>query len=295
MKPLGVVVNPAANRGRGDQIGEKALAAFSEAGVETRNLSGTSQEDVRGKVRSAASELGGLVAIGGDGTSQLGVNLAMELSLPLGLVPAGSGNDQVRQLEISLSDTSAAVANIVGALECPRNVDVMWVETGYRKFWSLGSISAGFDALCAERANRLVWPKGPNSYVAALFLELPKFKPIEYRIEADGVSREFKAMLCGVANVKNFGGGMKISPQSEITDGELEVFILHEVSRPKLLEIFPKVYKGEHVRYSEVEIFKASKVRIENDGFPMTCDGEIIGPAPFSVELRPAGLSLLSR
>ena len=295
MKPLGVIVNPAANRGRGDQIGEKAFAAFSEAGVETRNLSGTSQEDVRGRVRSAASELGGLVAIGGDGTSQLAVNLAMELSLPLGLVPAGSGNDQVRQLEISLSDTSAAVANIVGALECPRNVDVMWVETDYRKFWSLGSISAGFDALCAERANRLVWPKGPNSYVAALFLELPRFKPIEYRIEADGVSREFKAMLCGVANVKNFGGGMKISPQSEITDGELEVFILHEVSRPKLLEIFPKVYKGEHVRYSEVEIFKASKVRIENDGFPMTCDGEIIGPAPFSVELHPAGLSLLSR
>ena len=50
-----------------------------------------------------------------------------------------------------------------------------------------------------------------------------------------------------VANVKNFGGGMKISPQSEITDGEVEVFILHEVSRRKLLEIFPKVYKGEHV------------------------------------------------
>ena len=126
-------------------------------------------------------------------------------------------------------------------------------------------------------------------------MELPKFKPIAYRVEADGVSREFKAMLCGVANVKNFGGGMKISPQSEITDGEVEVFILHEVSRRKLLEIFPKVYKGEHVNYAEVEIFKASKVRIENDGFPMTCDGEIIGPAPFSVEIKPKGLSLLSR
>lgn len=295
MRPLGVIINPAANRGRGNQVGDRAMAAFSEAGIETINLSGSSQEDVREKMLRNAKALSGIVAIGGDGTSQLGVNLAMEHSLPLGLVPAGSGNDQVRQLNVPLSDSSAAVANIVGALECPRAVDVMWVETSYRKFWSLGSISAGFDALCAERANRLVWPKGPNSYVAALFLELPRFKPIAYRIEADGVSREFKAMLCGVANVKNFGGGMMISPQSEITDSEVEVFILHEVSRRKLLEIFPKVYKGEHVRYSEVEIFKASKVRIENDGFPMTCDGEIIGPAPFSVEVRPGGLSLLSR
>ena len=295
MKPLGVIINPAANRGRGNLVGEKALAAFAASDVQTVNLSGESQEDVRQKVTLSAKDLGGLVAIGGDGTSQLGVNLAMEHSLPLGLVPAGSGNDQVRELNIALDDTATAVANIVGALECPRAVDVMWVETDYRKFWSLGSISAGFDALCAERANRLVWPKGPNSYIAALFLELPRFRPIVYRVEADGVSREIRAMLCGVANVKNFGGGMKISPQSEITDGELEVFILHEVSRPKLLKIFPTVYKGEHVNYPEVEIFKASNVRIENDGFPMTCDGEIIGPAPFSVQLHPKSLSLLSR
>lgn len=295
MKPLGVIINPAANRGRGNIVGEKALAAFAAAGIQTVNLSGESQEDVRQKVSLSAKDIGGLVAIGGDGTSQLGVNLAMEHSLPLGLVPAGSGNDQVRELNIALDDTASAVANIVGALECPRAVDVMWVETDYRKFWSLGSISAGFDALCAERANRLVWPKGPNSYIAALFLELPRFRPIVYRVEADGVSREIRAMLCGVANVKNFGGGMKISPQSEITDGELEVFILHEVSRPRLLKIFPTVYKGEHVNYPEVEIFKASNVRIENDGFPMTCDGEIIGPAPFSVQLHPKSLSLLSR
>lgn len=295
MKPLGVIINPAANRGRGNIGGEKALAAFQKAGIQTINLSGASQDDVRGKVSQKAGELSGLVAIGGDGTSQLGVNLAMEHSLPVGLVPAGSGNDQVRELAISLTDIEAAVANIVGAIECPRAVDVMWVETDYRQFWSLGSISAGFDALCAERANRLVWPKGPNSYVAALFLELPRFKPIEYRVVADGDSREFKAMLCGVANVKNFGGGMQISPRSEITDGQIEVFILHEVSRRKLLEIFPKVYKGEHVKYAEVEIFKAAKVRIENAGFPMTCDGEIIGPAPFSVEVKPGALSLLSR
>ncbi|MEL0199784.1 MAG: diacylglycerol kinase family protein, partial [Aquiluna sp.] len=168
MKPLGVIINPAANRGRGNSVGEKALAAFQQAGIQTINLSGASQDYVREKVRQKAGELSGLVA--------------MEQSLPLGLVPAGSGNDQVRELAISLTDTEAAVANIVGAIECPRAVDVMWVETDYRQFWSLGSISAGFDALCAERANRLVWPKGPNSYVAALFLELPRFKPIKYSL-----------------------------------------------------------------------------------------------------------------
>jgi diacylglycerol kinase (ATP) len=295
MKPLGVIINPAANRGRGNLVGEQALASFVELGIPTRNLSATSAQAAKDLAIASRDELSGIVAIGGDGTSQLGVNIAMETSLPLGLVPAGSGNDQVRELGIALNDPSGAAYNIAEGIKKPRKVDVMWVETSYRSFWSFGSISAGFDALCAERANGLKWPKGPNSYVAAMLLELPKFKPIQYRLVADGVERKFKAMLCGVANVKNFGGGMRISPKSEMSDGELEVFILHEVSRPKLLKIFPTVYKGEHIQFKEVEIFKAKEIRIENDGFPMTCDGEIIGPAPFSVKIHPGGLSLLSR
>ncbi len=295
MKPLGVIINPAANRGRGQLVGDQALAAFREVGIPTINLSSNSATAAHSLSLAKASELSGIVAIGGDGTSQLGVNIAMETSLPIGLVPAGSGNDQVRELGIALNDPAGAVYNIAEGMKNPRRVDVMWVETSYRSFWSFGSISAGFDALCAERANGLKWPKGPNSYVAAMLLELPKFKPISYRLIADGVEREFKAMLCGVANVKNFGGGMKISPSSEMNDGEAEVFILHEVSRPQLLRIFPTVYQGEHVKFKEVEIFKAKNIRIENDGFPMTCDGEIIGPAPFSVSLRPAALGLLSR
>lgn len=295
MKPLGVIVNPSANRGGAKAVGAKAIELLRSRSIEVLDFSADSAEAASNKLMDRASELSGIVAIGGDGTSQLGVNLAMQTSLPLGLVPAGSGNDQVRQLGIPLDDLEAAIDNIRDNLAAVRQVDVMWVETSYRSFFSLGSISAGFDAICAERANRLKWPKGPNSYVAAMLLELPKFKPIRYRVLADGVEREISAMLCGVANVKNFGGGMMISPESEITDGEVEVFILHQVSRRKLLEIFPKVYSGQHVKYAEVEIFKAKQVRIENAGFPMTCDGEIIGPAPFSVSVHPGALSLISK
>lgn len=295
MKPLGVIVNPAANRGRGNLVGDRAFASFREMGIPTVDLSSSSAESARAQALSQSESLAGLVAIGGDGTSQLGVNIAMDAGLPLGLIPAGSGNDQVRELGIALADPEGAAFNIAESISKPRQVDVMWIETDYRSFWSMGSISAGFDALCAKRANSLTWPKGPNSYVAAMLLELPKFKPIRYRLIADGVERNFAAMLCGVANVKNFGGGMRISPASEITDGEVEVFILHEVSTAKLLQIFPKVYSGEHVKHKEVEIFKAKQVRIENDGFPLSCDGEIIGPAPFSASVTPKGLTLLSR
>ena len=297
MKPLGVILNPAANRGKAKAVGAKVFQYFAEAGIPVVNLSGETAlaATEKANIMIRSQDLSGIVAIGGDGTSQLGMNLAVPNQLPLGLIPAGSGNDQVRELGISLTDTKAAVDNIIASLDDPRRVDAMKVSVSGREFWSLGSISAGFDALCATRANSLKWPKGPNSYVAALLLELPSFKAIKYHLDVDGEKRVIDAMLCGVANVKNFGGGMKISPNSEITDGELEVFILHQVSRGRLLRIFPTVYKGGHLKFPEIEIFKAKSVKISNDSFPVTCDGELVGNAPFSAEIHPGALRLLSQ
>ncbi len=297
MKPLGVLVNPAANRGRGGLVGDQVFELLQRAGIAAINLTSESAVQAREKsqVAISAQEISGVIAIGGDGTTQLGVNICVPNQLPLGIVPAGSGNDQARELGIALGDPAAAVTNILESLDKPRRVDVMKVATATKEFWSFGSISAGFDALCATTANGLRWPKGPNSYVAAMLMELPRFKPIDYSITVDGEHRRISAMLCGVANVKNFGGGMKMSPNSDVTDGELEVFILHKVSRPRLLRIFPTVYKGEHINFPEVEIFKAKSIRVENQGFPMTADGELVGNAPFSVEVHPGGLQVFSR
>ena len=296
MKPIGVLVNPAANRGRGNQVGEQVFHQLSKAGIPAINLSAESAIAAASKAQVAISdqEISGVIAVGGDGTAQLGVNICVPNQIPLGIVPAGTGNDQARELKITLGDPAAAIENILASLDAPKRVDVMRVVTGEREFWSFGSISAGFDAICAKRANGLKWPKGPNSYVAAMLLELPSFKPIEYRLTVDGEHRNVRAMLCGVANIQNFGGGMRISPESDCHDGELEVFILHEVTRPRLLRIFPTVYKGEHVKFPEIEIFKAKSIRLENDNYPISCDGEIVGHAPFSVEIHPGALQVFS-
>ena len=297
MKPLGVIVNPQANRGRAALIGEQVFEAFAKAGIAAINLSATSALEAKKKAEELISlqEISALIAVGGDGTSQLCAGIAVPNQISLGIVPAGSGNDQARELNIDLHDTQAAVKNIVDSLDTPRRVDAMKVSVSGKEIWSIGSISAGFDALCATRANSLRWPKGPNSYIAALLLELPSFNAIEYHLDVDGEKRVIEAMLCGVANAKSFGGGMMISPNSEITDGELEVFILHKVSRARLLRIFPTVYKGKHLRFPEVEIFKAKSIKISNDNYPVTCDGELVGNAPFSAEVHPGALRLLSR
>ena len=297
MKPLGIIVNPKANRGKAAIIGEQVFEAFAKAGIAVINLSAATAIEAKKKAEELIrlQEISALVAVGGDGTTQLCAGIAVPNQIPLGIVPAGSGNDQARELNINLTNIPAAVKNILDSLDSPKRVDAMKVSVSGKEIWSIGSISAGFDALCATRANSLRWPKGSNSYIAALLLELPSFKAIEYHLDVDGEKRVIEAMLCGVANVKNFGGGMMISPNSDITDGQLEVFILHKVSRARLLRIFPTVYKGKHLRFPEVEIFKAKSIKISNDNYPVTCDGELVGKAPFSTEVHPGALRLLCR
>ena len=297
MKPLGIIVNPKANRGGAAIIGGQVFEAFAKAGIAVINLSAGTALEAKKKAEEVIrlQEISALVAVGGDGTTQLCAGIAIPNQIPLGIIPAGSGNDQARELKIDLTNIPAAVKNIVDSLGSPKRVDAMKVSVSGKEIWSMGSISGGFDALCATRANSLRWPKGPNSYIAALLLELPSFNAIEYHLDVDGEKRVIEAMLCGVANVKNFGGGMMISPNSDITDGELEVFILHKVSRARLLRIFPTVYKGKHLRFPEVEIFKAKSIKISNENYPVTCDGELVGNAPFSAEVHPGALRLLSR
>ena len=184
MKPIGVVVNPNANRGKGRQSGEQVFAELAKRGIAAINLSGpdAASASEKGQLAISEQELSGVIAVGGDGTAQLAVNLCVPNQIPMGLIPAGSGNDQARELGVPRDSISSAVEHLVDHLDSPRRVDVMRVKTSSREFWSLGSISAGFDALCAQRANGLKWPKGPNSYVAAMLLELPRFEPIEYQI-----------------------------------------------------------------------------------------------------------------
>ena len=65
--------------------------------------------------------------------------------------------------------------------------------------------------------------------------------------------------------------------------------ILHPISKYEFIKVFPTVYKGRHVDHPEVEIFKASRIRIESKAVAYA-DGERIGQLPVQVESLPRTL-----
>ena len=294
MAVLGLLVNPTSGGGKGKVLGEQFALGLKERGIDFVDLSGSSAQVALTNGRAAITDglISGLVVLGGDGMVHLGMNLVAETGLPLMVVGAGTGNDSARLFGMPIHDIPASLDYLSSNLGSTRLVDAARVTnaSGVRTFF--GSVSAGFDAIVNARANRLAFPKGKSKYSVALFLELPKFQPIKYRAVIDGVSRNLEAMLIAVANAPAYGGGMLISPSSSVTDGSLDLFIVHKIGRLELVRLFPKVFSGGHVTHPAVEFVSAKKVELFAEGVPAFADGESVGQTPLSVEVLPGALKV---
>ncbi|PSL02210.1 diacylglycerol kinase [Haloactinopolyspora alba] len=279
---VALLVNPAAGRGRGARAGRRAAAALSEAGVPFRVLAG---RDVReaGDLAAESVESGAraLVVVGGDGMAHLGLQALGGADTPLGIIPAGTGNDLARALGLPLKDAAAAAAVVAGGVE--REIDLGRTDGQ----WFAGVVAAGFDARVNDRVNRMRWPKGPRRYDVATFAELGVFRPIEYHIELDDEVLETEAMLVAVGNVPSYGGGLRITPEAEPDNGLFDVLIVAPVSRMTLVRAFNRVRRGTHLTYPFVSVHRAGRVKLDAPGITAYVDGERLGPLPRIFDLVP--------
>ena len=300
---IGVVINPTAGHGRGQARGQHLLEAFAGRGHTVVDLSAG---DVAGAVQHARQAvvdgLDALVVVGGDGMAHLGANIVGGTDLPLGIVAAGSGNDIARAMGLPRHDVAASVRTIEAGLDSGgRVVDAVRVGppdySGHE--WFLGVLSCGLDAAVNERANGLVWPRGPGRYVRALATEVRRFRPYGYRITIDGEVWESPGTLVAVANVRSFGGGLNIAPDARMDDGLLDVVIAGPLSRTGVVGLFPRLYPGTHVRHPACSVVRARSVLLEPSHVGPTppvafADGERLGPLPLLAEVAPGAVRLLA-
>jgi diacylglycerol kinase (ATP) len=300
MARLAVAINPSASFGKGRAVGPAVVQTLSGEGHEVTSIQETDFDQLMASGRRAvAAEPDALIVVGGDGMVNLGTNLVAGSAIPLGIVPSGTGNDVARGLGIPHEDSAAAIRLLVDALQHPpRVIDAGRVhyldETTGRPAvrWFAGVVSAGFDAIVNERANRMRHPKGASRYLVAMALELIRLRAIRYRLVYDGVELNTTGALVAVANNISLGGGMKITPDAVIDDGLLDVFVVQALSRTAFLRLFPRVFSGTHVTDPRVEIHRARRIRIESDGIVAYADGERLAPLPVDVEVVPGALRI---
>ena len=289
MKRVALLVNPTSGKGRGARAGTQAAARLREHGAQVDVIVGETGADAAElAARAVARGYDAVVAVGGDGMVHLVLQAVAGTGTPLGIVPAGSGNDFARLLGLEAHAYEAA-ADVVAAGQV-RTVDAG--QVGDR--WFAGVLSSGFDSNVNDRANRMRWPRGAMRYNVAIVAELRVFHAVPFRIRLDGELLEREAMLVAVGNGTSYGGGMQVTPGALVDDGLLSVTVLGKLGKVEFLRVFPTVYKGTHVNHPAVSVHTARTVELEAPGVVAYADGEYVMPLPCTVTCVPGALQVLA-
>lgn len=291
---LDLVVNPASGGGRAAKTLPTFLDSLSAHGI--RGVVHVSRDagHCRSLVRDIADSGATRLAVcGGDGTLHLAVQELAGRETALAILPVGTGDDNARTLGIPLKDPVAAAGVIADGNI--RTIDLAHVEAadGTQRYY-LGVLSAGFDSFVNERANRMTWPKGKARYVVAITGELRTFRPTRYEALIDGARVEEPAMLVAIGNGISYGGGMRICPAADPSDGTLDVTWLGAVPTSTFIRLFPSVFSGTHVDKPFVTTYRGRSIRLEAAGQLAYADGERVGPLPITVESRPGALRVIA-
>jgi diacylglycerol kinase (ATP) len=296
-KRLVVAINQSARFGANKGVGNTMVERLRALGHDVVDLvEPTYQELIASAKREIAKKPDALIVVGGDGMVNLGVNLVAGTGVPLGLIPAGTGNDMARVLGIPHEDQPAALDVLIEALNHPaRVIDAGLVtDAAGESRWFGCMLSAGFDSIVNERANRMQHPKGASRYTIAMLLELVTLRPIQYKITHDGETFESGGMMMSVGNGVSLGGGMKVTPTALVDDGLLDILVVGPLTRIQFLRIFPKVFAGTHIEDPRVRIVKAKKIRIEADDVVAYTDGERFAALPIDIEVKPGALKVFA-
>lgn len=302
---LTLVVNPASGRGRAKRLLPGLVQRLQRElpGVDLDVWESSSYDHARELcVRAVATARPGvpgqrpdtLLVMGGDGIAHLGLNACGGTDVPLGVIPAGTGNDFCRGMGAATNAQGAVAAIIAGNT---RRVDLAEVTgdlVGGRERELVGSIvSTGYDSRVNRRGNGMRWSLGSLAYTAAALRELRGFDPLPYRLLLDGELLETHAMFVTVGNAGVMGGGMQACPDADVTDGLLDLTIVHAVSRWVLIRMLPKMFDGSFRTHPAIEFRRATTVHIDGDGLFGMADGEELGPVPLTVTALPRALTLL--
>ncbi|MDZ7642848.1 MAG: diacylglycerol kinase family protein [Woeseiaceae bacterium] len=296
-KPIPLVYNPAAGRGRGARRMERLAAEFERTGIAFEPVASAAPGDVEAKVL-AACDAGHerIIMAGGDGSVHEAVNGLMQAPSPaaLGVIPTGTGNDFAKACAIPLHLEAAAalLADRLISGTPPRAIDVGCMNGRY----FANGAGIGFDAKISAIARSIRWPLGNLVYLLAVVRGLVSgVTTPRMRIECNGTVIDGELTLANISNGPWVGGLFEIAPMALNDDGLLDLVHADAFTRRRILRLLPKLLDGRHIGEAGVHHATVSTVRVRADApLPAHLDGEVLAPqTEFDIRVLPGALQLL--
>ena len=276
-----VIYNPLSGNGQGANRINELKTVLTDGELQFQDV--REIEDVQKYLKDFPAG-DALILAGGDGTINHFVNDTYGMSYPKSLYyyPTGTGND-------FLNDVPADQRGLIDLTPYISNLPVVTVKNKTYRF--INGIGYGIDGYCCEVGDELrkTSDKPINYTGIAIKGLLFHYKPTNATVIVDGKTYQFKKVwLAPTMNGRYYGGGMMVAPDQDRLNAtnEQTVVVLHETGKLKTLLIFPSIFKGAHLKYTEAfTVLKGHEITVRYDRpVALQIDGETIsGVSEYSV------------
>ena len=223
-------------------------------------------------VKEYKNEENVIYVVGGDGTLTRTIPGIIGTKNKLAIIPSGSGNDTYKAIK-----TLPYGENII---------DLGKINNTY----FINVACAGLDAEVANNIDKLRNTKIPTKhlYTASIiytFLNY-KFNKAIFKTNIKNISAKYSTI--SICNGAYYGGGYKIAPKSQLTDGLLDVYFIDKMSRFRIIKLLLKLKNGKHEGKKKVHKFRTNHVEIEIEKkITFNVDGERLTDKKFVIDIIP--------
>lgn len=298
------VVNPkSANGGTGRRWAELAASiarTLSDFGVEFTKGPLDAVHITRTALKSGYECI---VAVGGDGTINEVTNGFFEdgkvinPNAALGVLPRGTGGDFRKTFDWALDDAAA-----INRLKTPETrpfdvgrLDFLGHDGKPQTRYFANICSFGVSGVVDAEVNKTSKALGGKvSFMLGSFKAMTRYKDQRVRLTLDDKPlEEVMVTTLSVANGKFFGGGMKVAPDADVSDGLFDVVIWSGYGLKDFVVKSAGIYSGEHVKWKNTRVVRAKRVVAESDEKVLIdCDGEQPGTLPCTMTILPSAIRL---
>lgn len=266
-----ILVNPTSGKGKSLKALKKIESLLKAKQIEYKLHMTEYPQHATEIVRQLNSrENTNLIVMGGDGTFNEVLNGIENFeTIVVGFISCGTGNDYIKATSIG-KDCEKALDIIL-----KNNIEYTdFIQLDGKR--ALNCAGAGMDVDVLVRYGNMKFFKGKIAYYASLIDVLCHLRFHKIRVKIDDTEVEKSVFLAVVANGKYFGGGMPISPMSDVDDGYFDLVIVNEIKPRKILGMLLKFLRGKHIDSPCTEIVRAKEVTITllDDGKTQV-DGEV--------------------
>lgn len=229
-----------------------------------------------------------VLACGGDGTVNEVAAGLVGTEAALAILPNGSGNGLARHIDIPIDPILA-----LDTLKKGRVVNCDYCTANGIPFFC--TFGLGFDAAVSQRFAS-GHKRGLIAYIKSTVDEFVRFTPEHYDISIDDRTLSIEAFLIACCNASQYGNNAYIAPYASITDGQLDITVVHAGNPISQALVGVELLAGSISKGGLIDTFRTDSIRIRRTSSGVAhIDGEPIElPADIEIKCHPGGLKIIA-